>query len=164
MKILESQSAILTNFEVYQHLLNEQQKAKLPDRKRQVPRNLQTVIKEVRPANTARCSTPNPREATWKLTLTQVIDQLRTQPDPLSQRPITYDATSIGRLVERLRDFDLTKGETIMIINLRPDNPAVLAACIEDVESRFDEEKQQDILAIIEEVLGPLPVKETAEA
>lgn len=49
MKILESQSATLTNFEVYQHLLNEQQKAKLPDRKRQVPRSLQTVIKEVRP-------------------------------------------------------------------------------------------------------------------
>lgn len=139
MKVLESQSAILTNFEVYQHLLNEQQKAKLPDRKRQVPRNLQNVIKEV-------------------------IDQLRTQPDPLSQRPITYDATSIGRLVERLRDFDLTKGETIMIINLRPDNPAVLAACVEDAESRFDEEKQQEIIAIIEEVLGPLPVKEAAEA
>lgn len=94
----------------------------------------------------------------------QVIDQLRTQPDPLSQRPITYDANSIGRLVERLRDYDLTKGETIMIINLRPDNPAVLAACVEDAESRFDEEKQQEILAVIEEVLGPLPVKEAAEA
>lgn len=51
-----------------------------------------------------------------------------------------------------------------MIINLRPDNPAVLAACVEDAESRFDEEKQQEILAIIEEVLGPLPVKEAAEA
>lgn len=55
MKILESQSAILTNFEVYQHLLNEQQKARLPERKRQVPRNLQNVIKEVRPATTAKC-------------------------------------------------------------------------------------------------------------
>ncbi|POS74205.1 hypothetical protein DHEL01_v207396 [Diaporthe helianthi] len=139
MKILEAQSAILSNFEVYQHLLNEQQKAKLPDRKRQVPRSLQTVIKEV-------------------------IDQLRTQPDPLSQRPITYDATSIGRLVERLRDYDLTKGETIMLINLRPDNPAVLAACVEDAESRFDDEKQQEILAIIDEILGPFPVKESAEA
>lgn len=55
MKVLESQSATLTNFEVYQHLLNEQQKAKLPDRKRQVPRNLQTVIKEVRLDATAQC-------------------------------------------------------------------------------------------------------------
>lgn len=55
MKILESQSAILTNFEVYQHLLNEQQKARLPERKRQVPRNVQTVIREVRPAITAKC-------------------------------------------------------------------------------------------------------------
>ncbi|KAL1865186.1 hypothetical protein Daus18300_007313 [Diaporthe australafricana] len=138
MKILESQSATLTNFEVYQHLLNEQQKAKQPDRKRQVPRSLQTVIREV-------------------------IDQLRTQPDPLSQKPITYDASSVARLVEKLRDYDLTKGETIMIINLRPDNPAVLAACIEDAVSRFDEDKQQEILAVVEEVLGPLPVKAAQE-
>lgn len=58
MKILEAQSAILSNFEVYQHLLNEQQKAKLPDRKRQVPRSLQTVIKEVRPHSHSQSPEP----------------------------------------------------------------------------------------------------------
>lgn len=48
MKILESQNAILTNFEVYQHLLNEQYKFKDPERKKKVPRATQTIIKEVR--------------------------------------------------------------------------------------------------------------------
>lgn len=48
MKILESQNAVLSNFEVYQHLLNEQYKFKQPDRKRKVPRTAQTIIKEVR--------------------------------------------------------------------------------------------------------------------
>lgn len=48
MKILESQNAVLTNFEVYQHLLNEQHKFKDPERKKKVPRSTQTIIKEVR--------------------------------------------------------------------------------------------------------------------
>lgn len=48
MKILESQNAVLTNFEVYQHLLAEQAKYnRNQERKRQVPKNLQTVIREV---------------------------------------------------------------------------------------------------------------------
>lgn len=46
MKILESQNAVLSNFEVYQHVLNEQHKFKHPDRKRKVPRSVQNIIKE----------------------------------------------------------------------------------------------------------------------
>lgn len=48
MKILESQSAVLANYEVYEHLLNEQAKyQKNHERKKQVPKSLQTVIREV---------------------------------------------------------------------------------------------------------------------
>ncbi|KAK7746822.1 hypothetical protein SLS53_002010 [Cytospora paraplurivora] len=136
MKILESQNAVLANFEVYQHLLNEQAKyQKNHERKKQVPKNLQTVIREI-------------------------LEHFRTSPDPLSQKPTTYDTNTIGRLVERLRDFDLTKGETIMILNIRPENVAILNCIVEDAESRFNEDQQNEMLAIIEEVLGPFPVKE----
>lgn len=48
MKILESQSAVLTNFEVYQHLLNQEYEFKQPDRKRKVPRSVQNIVKEVK--------------------------------------------------------------------------------------------------------------------
>lgn len=48
MKILESQSAVLSNFEVYQHLLTEQAKyQKNYERKKQVPKNLQLAISQV---------------------------------------------------------------------------------------------------------------------
>lgn len=48
MKILESQNAVLSNFEVYQHLLSEQAKyQKNYERKKQVPKNLQLVISQV---------------------------------------------------------------------------------------------------------------------
>lgn len=134
MKILESQSAVLTNFEVYQHLLNEQWKFRQPDRKKKVPRATQTIIKEV-------------------------LEYLRTAPNPFAQTPTPYDGFTVGRLVTRLADYDLSKGETIMILNVRPENPAILSTCIEDFMTRFTEDQQAEIQAIVEQVLGPFPQK-----
>lgn len=48
----------------------------------------------------------------------------------------------------------------MMILNLRPENAAVLCTCIEDLMGRFTEEQINKILAVIEEVLGPFPPKE----
>jgi hypothetical protein len=45
MKILESQSAILSNYEVYQHLTDRERMLK--EKKRRGPGNLATLVKEV---------------------------------------------------------------------------------------------------------------------
>jgi hypothetical protein len=45
MKVLEAQAAVLTNYEVYQHALEQRDRYKL--KKRRGPPNLETVIKEV---------------------------------------------------------------------------------------------------------------------
>ncbi|EQL01391.1 RNA polymerase II, Rpb4 [Ophiocordyceps sinensis CO18] len=45
MKIIESQSAVLTNYEVYQHLTEQRQRYK--QGKRRGPPNLETVVREV---------------------------------------------------------------------------------------------------------------------
>lgn len=50
----------------------------------------------------------------------------------------------------------------IMILNVRPENPAVLSACVEDFMTRFTEDQQAEIQAIIEELLGPFPQREEA--
>lgn len=47
MKILEAQSAVLTNFEVYTHMLNQEYEFKEPDRRRKVPRSVQNLVNEV---------------------------------------------------------------------------------------------------------------------
>lgn len=80
----------------------------------------------------------------------------------MSQQPITYNGFTIRRLVEKLRDYDLSKGETIMILNVRPENLAILSACVEDM-TRYTEDQQNEIQAIIEEVLGPFPPREQPE-
>lgn len=45
MKIIESQSAVLSNYEVYQHLIDQRDTYK--KEKRRGPSNLGTVVKEV---------------------------------------------------------------------------------------------------------------------
>jgi hypothetical protein len=47
MKILESQNAVLTNYEVYQHLMDRERMLK--EKRRRGPGNLATLVKEVCP-------------------------------------------------------------------------------------------------------------------
>jgi hypothetical protein len=48
MKILESQNAILTNYEVFQHLQDQRKRYAKERPKGRRPGNLETVVKEVR--------------------------------------------------------------------------------------------------------------------
>lgn len=160
MKILESQNAVLTNFEVYQHLINEQHKFKNPDRRKKVPRSVQNIVKE---ASTYPVHAQLRQTSDIRTNTQQVVEYFRTSPNPLSQQPITYNGFTIHRLVEKLCGYDLTKGEMIIILNVRPENGAVLSACVDDFVSRFTEDQQNEMMTIIEEVLGPFPPKEHAE-
>jgi hypothetical protein len=81
----------------------------------------------------------------------------------LSQKPCTYDDDSISKLLQRLRAYEITKGEMIMILNLRPTNPVALNTVIEDMEDRFDQAAQEDIALGIGEVLGQFPEDDGAE-
>ncbi|KFA67108.1 hypothetical protein S40285_02969 [Stachybotrys chlorohalonatus IBT 40285] len=130
MKILESQNAVLTNYEVYQHLTDQQNRG--PENKKQRhrgPSNLETVVREL-------------------------LQYLRTEPGPLSQEPIPYNPESIPTLLERLSPYDLSKGEVVMIINLRPASIAALNAIVEEMSDRFSDEQQEELIGIIAEVLG----------
>jgi hypothetical protein len=133
MKIIESQSAVLTNYEVYQHLTEQRERYK--NAKRRGPPNLETVVREL-------------------------LQYLRTNPGPLSQEPVSYTEGCISRLLERLRPYHLAKGEVVMIINLRPASVAALNTVVEEMSERFDEEQQEAMVNIIAEVLGQFPVSE----
>ena len=47
MKILEAQSAVLTNYEVYTHLLDQRARYAKPEVRGRRPGNLETVVREV---------------------------------------------------------------------------------------------------------------------
>ncbi len=87
----------------------------------------------------------------------QVMAYLTTAPGPLSQTPLPFGPDAIPRLLEKLASYDLTKGELLMIFNLRPASSAALNACIAEYEERFYEEQGQELIDIIAEVLGQFP-------
>ncbi|KAL6854131.1 RNA polymerase Rpb4 domain-containing protein [Trichoderma novae-zelandiae] len=127
MKVIEAQAAVLTNYEVLQHLT--QQKERYKQRKRRGPPNLETVVREL-------------------------IQYLQSHPNPLSQKPSPYTPDCISRLLERLSPYELSKGEVVMILNLRPATVAALNTVIEEMGERFSDEQQEEMVAIISEVLG----------
>ena len=57
-------------------------------------------------------------------------------------------------LMQRLKPYDLTKGELLMVLNLRPSDLGFLDCVIEECDERFTGEQQVEILAVIAEVLG----------
>ncbi|KAI2632103.1 HRDC-like protein [Hypoxylon sp. NC1633] len=130
MKILEAQSAVLTNVEVHTFLSN--QAKEYQDQKRKGPANLEMLRKDV-------------------------LQYFQTPPGPLSQKPPPYDTSVIPVLIRRLRPYQITKGELIMLLNIRPANIPVLNTVIEDMEDRFNNDQQEEILGIIAELLGQFP-------
>ena len=94
---------------------------------------------------------------------------LIAKPSPLEkqQEEQTYSPTAIPRLLEKLREAnlpaELTKGELLSILNLRPSSSALLSTAIEDMEERFSEEEQNQIVDIIAEVLGRAETDEAGD-
>ncbi|KAI1174535.1 HRDC-like protein [Nemania sp. FL0916] len=130
MRILEAQNAVLTNVEVHKFLSDQAKQYQAE--KRRGPSNLETLRDEM-------------------------LKYFDTSPNPLSQKPLKYDVDAIPVLLKKLRPYKISKGECIMVVNMRPSNTATLNAVLEDMENRFNEEQQEAIINIIIEVLGEFP-------
>ncbi|KAI0479173.1 RNA polymerase III, subunit C17 [Xylariaceae sp. FL0804] len=130
MKILEAQNAIMTNVEVYQFLSDQAQQ--YHEQKRRGPGNLETLRREL-------------------------LQYFETPPGPLAQKPLPFGVEAIPELMKRLRPYGISKGECIMIVNLRPTSIANLNAVLEDMENRFEEHEQQEMVDLVIEVLGQFP-------
>ncbi|KAI9746026.1 MAG: hypothetical protein M1818_000707 [Claussenomyces sp. TS43310] len=148
MKIVEVQSATLTNYEVYTHLTEQRARHELRGKKRRGPGNFETVVKEVGTCD----SDGGQKDCAYSKKL---LDYLRKAPSPLGERPVPYNSNTIRTLLSRLRIYDLTKAEVLMILNHRPTKVAALNTIVEELEQRFPQHSDQiDIVQIIVEVLG----------
>jgi hypothetical protein len=81
---------------------------------------------------------------------------LRSKPSPISEDPIPYTPARVTQLVERLQPWDLSKGELLMILNLRPSSVLELNSIVEDPNERFSYDQQRALVKAIAEVLAPI--------
>lgn len=89
----------------------------------------------------------------------ELMDYFEKPPSPLGSKPLMYSEDSIRTLLERLRPYELTKAEIIMLMDTRPTHPAVLQNLIQEFDQRFEadpgaDEAREDILNIVAECLG----------
>ncbi|MCJ1364351.1 hypothetical protein MMC16_003461 [Acarospora aff. strigata] len=135
MKILETQSATLTNYEVLKHL---------------------ETIHSTTPEDSNSNNATTMKSGNLETVVKELTDYLLLTPrSPLSlsqQNP--YTSSTIPTLLSALKPYDLTKAELLMILNLRPDNPGVLDCIVEELDQRFSEEEVGAILGVVGDVLG----------
>ncbi len=93
----------------------------------------------------------------------QLLQYLSTRPSPLSQKPLTYHRACVKELIEKLQPYELSKGEVVMILNLRPSTTPALNTVLEDMADRYTDEQQEEMVAIIAEVLGEFQSEKGAE-
>lgn len=82
------------------------------------------------------------------------MDYLRTPPSPLTPPSSKYSPNTIRDIFTALRPYHLTKAEFLMILNVRPQNVGVLDTIIEEMDDRFKNGQEEEILRIIGDVLG----------
>jgi len=68
--------------------------------------------------------------------------------------PPNYKPAKIRNLVLRLKGYNLTKAELLMVTNLKPDDLGFLDCVVEECDLRFSAEEQEEILGVVEECIG----------
>lgn len=142
MKVLEAQSAVLDNYEVRQHL--KEQNARYKRRQYPIPANLKTSVDKLLEWFNARDSSSEQAESA------ESVDEINL----MTQTPLPFSQERIATLLERLRPFDLSKGEVLMIINIRPRSFMALNGIIDEMPERLTDEQQLEVVEIIGDVLG----------
>lgn len=113
--------------------------------------NLETVMKEV-------CIDPVPHSQSAGRSLTrgpppsQVRDYLLVSPCA------SQTDGQISTFMEAVSAWPLEKGELLQIVNERPETIAELDCIVEEMDTRFDESVQVEILATVKRLLPPKPL------
>ncbi|KAK4221819.1 RNA polymerase II, partial [Podospora fimiseda] len=141
MKVLDPQVALISNFEVYQHISDTRAQYKKWNEGKRREQQLRV------PANLFHLQT-------------EILDYLITKPSPLREQNQKqhYNDEILDKLLSKLQEVNLYeklfKGEALCIFNIRPSSTATLNGIIESMETRFTEEEQNRIVEIVAEVLG----------
>lgn len=137
-----------------------------------MPKNLEQIVKDVK-AHLLHSSSPlspaNQSDDTQLRASTTTNgngnSNSNNTTDHQSQPGTLYSSTATQTLASRLDGkYAFLTSEYLMFFNLRPKNVAELSTVVEDIDKRFTEEEQMDVLEIIKEVLGgPAEVLEDEE-
>jgi hypothetical protein len=130
MEILDSNAALISNWEILHHL--QSQKAKRSSdssQKAKIQQNLRTLEFEI-------------------------IQYLK---DPAFSKCSKHTKQQISLFLSQFKDIPLKKAEKLQILNMHPESLLDLHLIIEECEERFTEEQLNDMLTSISILFAPPP-------
>ncbi|KIK70385.1 hypothetical protein GYMLUDRAFT_269789 [Collybiopsis luxurians FD-317 M1] len=149
MEVINSRSALLSNYEVLE-LLRQLESDHLARTKTAI-----RIKKEEEASGLSPSSNPTPVQVSENVRTIQVeaIQYLASDYLPTSSQT----ADGITRLVKDLASYDLTKGEKLQIVNLAPTQPVEIYTIVEEMEDRLSDDADV-ICARVAESLTEAPL------
>lgn len=129
MEVVNARAALLSNLEVLQ-LLQAQHAEQLAQAKAAF------AVKKERDHNGAAAEAPLPTEQVCENLRTVEFEAIQYLSAPF-QPTGRQSAEGTRTLLGALRDYDLTKGEKLQIVNLAPTEPVELYVVVEELEERL---------------------------
>lgn len=129
MEVVNARAALLSNLEVLQ-LLQAQHAEQLAQAKAAF------AVKKERDHNGAAAEVPLPTEQVCENLRTVEFEAIQYLSAPF-QPTGRQSAEGTRALLGALRDYDLTKGEKLQIVNLAPTEPVELYVVVEELEERL---------------------------
>ncbi|KAG8911923.1 hypothetical protein FRC00_005572 [Tulasnella sp. 408] len=160
MEIVSNRSALLSNFEVYK-FLQDQKRADAED-------NAADAAESDLPVTGGKGEAPPPPSGSKRKrydvgeNLVQVRDQTLAYLSKAPLPTLRQEEKSMQALLKGLRQWDLTKGEKLQIVNLAPDSAVMLYSVVEEMEDRFPTQAD-GILEAVANSLSEVPIQQGPE-
>ncbi|KAI9889442.1 MAG: hypothetical protein M1814_005305 [Vezdaea aestivalis] len=132
MKVVTPKDGDITNAEVLSHL-------------REMRTRYQTQAQKSHPST--------PLKSGNLETVIRELEEYLTSPASPLESETAPDLGQIAEFVGATLPFELTKGEVLQMLNLRPETIPVLDTIVEELDQRLVEERQLDLLRVVRRVL-----------
>ncbi|KAG8913226.1 hypothetical protein FRC01_004660 [Tulasnella sp. 417] len=157
----DARSALLSNFEVYK-FLQEQKKADAEDAAADAAEvDIPTTKEKGQPTAPATSGSKRKRYDVGE-NLVQVRDQTLGYLSKAPLPTLRQEEQSMQALLKELRQWDLTKGEKLQIVNLAPDSAVMLYSIVEEMEDRFPTQAD-GVLEAVANSLSEVPIQQGPE-
>ncbi|KAI8871643.1 calcitonin gene-related peptide-receptor component protein [Ramicandelaber brevisporus] len=131
MEVVEARSAMLSNYEVFK-LLQDQEQYQIDQHNKSIATG----------DNSTAAAAQTRYQESLLMVQFQILQQLRSEPSS------KQSDSCINECLERLKKYKLTKAEKLQIVNLRPASMVELHLIVEECEERFAENEMDDIIDI----------------
>ncbi|PVU92491.1 hypothetical protein BB561_003798 [Smittium simulii] len=153
MKVLEAQSALLSNYEVLELILSEKKKV-LDSIDNQSTTQVQPNGNSLSVQDSKNKHSDSHAKLQQPANLLTIEHELLQYLQDENLKINTQSAVKVGTFLTNIQKFKLTKAEKLQLLNLAPEKQVDLYLVIEEPEERFTSEEISELINIVADSLN----------